>query len=147
MLPTKDHIKSNIQLQLVKGMAWVTSAIALLIGMLGIMNTMVMTVHERTREIGILRAVGWRPGRVLRLILFEAIVLSQIGALLGASGGVLLLFALARLPATAAMIAGDIQPWLLLLGFLIAAAVGVLGGLLPAWQAARLLPTAALRQD
>ena len=63
------------ELKVAKAMAWVTSLIALLIGTFGIMNTMVMSIHERTKEIGTLRAVGWRKGRVIRMILLTFVYL------------------------------------------------------------------------
>src|SRR4029077_9808157 len=71
----REFVRSRPELQLAKGMAWLTSLIALLIGTFGMMNTMVMSIHERTREIGTLRAVGWRRGRVIRMVLSEAFLL------------------------------------------------------------------------
>ena len=62
-----------------QGFAWGIAAIAILVGGLGMMNAMVMSVLERTREIGTLRALGWRRGRVVGLILGEALVLSVLG--------------------------------------------------------------------
>ena len=65
-----------------QGFAWGVAAIAILIGGLGMMSAMVMSVLERTREIGTLRAVGWSRGRVLRMILGESILLSLIGGVM-----------------------------------------------------------------
>ncbi len=59
-LTTEDHVKSISEIRLAKGMAWLTSSIALFIGFFGMLNTMVMSVHERMHEIGVLRALGWR---------------------------------------------------------------------------------------
>lgn len=146
-LPTQDHIGSLTEIRVVKAMAWLTSAIALAIGLFGVMNTMVMAVSERTREIGILRAVGWRPKRVLRLVLLEAIVLSLIGAILGIVGSVVLVQSLTRLPAVSGLIDPNINPIYFVYGFVIAAVVGLVGGIMPARRAAQMLPTAALRQE
>jgi putative ABC transport system permease protein len=146
-LPSQDHIQGLTEIKVVKAMAWITSAIALAIGLFGVMNTMVMAVSERTREIGILRAVGWRPKSVLRLVLFEAVVLSLVGAAVGIVGSVLLLKVLTRMPVVAGLIDSNINPVLYVYGVVIAFAVGLLGGILPARRASRMLPTAALRQE
>jgi putative ABC transport system permease protein len=146
-MPTKEHVGSLTEIQLVKAMAWLTSAIALAIGLFGVMNTMVMAVNERTKEIGILRAVGWRPNRVMRLVLFEAVLLSLMGAAIGVMGAVVLVQALTRFPMVSGLIDGRIAPIFYLYGFAIATIVGLLGGIIPARRAAGLLPTVALRQE
>jgi putative ABC transport system permease protein len=143
----RDLVNSTSEIQLAKGMAWLTSLIALLIGTFGMMNTMVMSIHERTREIGTLRAVGWRKGRVMRMILMEALFLSLVGALVGTLGSLLLLNVLTQVPPVNGFVDGRLNPVLILEGFAIAIAVGVVGGLLPARRAARLMPVTALRHE
>src|SRR3954447_3993293 len=83
-VPARDYIQGDIQVRLVKSMAWATSIIALLLGSLGVLNTMMMSVFERTGEIGVLRALGWRRSRVLGLILGEAMTLGLVGSIVGA---------------------------------------------------------------
>ena len=83
-VPARDYIQGDIQIRLVKAMAWATSVIALVLGSLGVLNTMMMSVFERTGEIGVLRALGWRRPRVLNLILGEAMALGVVGSILGA---------------------------------------------------------------
>ena len=68
-------------------MAWTTAAVALILGSVGMLNTMLMSIFERTREIGILRAVGWRRRRVLALVLGEALVIALLGTVLGMRAG------------------------------------------------------------
>jgi putative ABC transport system permease protein len=147
VLTTAEHVKSVTEIQLAKAMAWLTSSVALLIGFFGIMNTMIMSVHERTKEIGILRAIGWRRHRVLRMILLESIVLSVVGAIVGSSGAFVLVRLLTRLPTVSGLISGRINPIFILYGLGIALIVGFIGGLLPAYRASRMLPTVALRYE
>jgi putative ABC transport system permease protein len=147
VLTTDEHVKSVTEIQLAKAMAWLTSSVALLIGFFGIMNTMIMSVHERTKEIGILRAIGWRRHRVLRMILLESIVLSVVGAIFGSLGAFILVRLLTRVPTVSGLISGRIDPIFILYGLLIALVVGFIGGLLPAYRASRMLPTVALRYE
>ena len=86
--PARDFVQGDNQIRLVKSMSWATSLIAMLLGSVGVLNTMMMTVFERTREIGILRALGWRRTRVLNLIMGEAAMLGLTGAILGSRAGV-----------------------------------------------------------
>ncbi len=146
-LPTREYVNGMMHIRLARAMAWMTSCVAVLIGAIGMLNTMIMSVLERVKEIGILRAVGWRKSRVMRMILGEAMLLSLSGAVLGVVGAVLLTHFLTRLPTINGFMTGDIAPVVMLEGFLIAVAVGLLGGLYPAWRASRLLPTEAVRHE
>lgn len=146
-LSPPELVKSMSEIQMAKAMAWLTSAIALVIGCFGMMNTMVMSVHERTREIGILRAVGWRVGRVIRMVLLESVLLSLVGACVGSLGAAAILRLLTQVPAVNGVIDGRIDPLLVVYGFLLALAVGLLGGLIPARRAAGMMPTEALRHE
>jgi putative ABC transport system permease protein len=127
--------------------AWGTSSIALLIGILGIANTMAMSVFERTREIGVLRALGWNSRRVLLLIQLEAAALGTAGGLLGILFGWLALRLLAHLPQTASIVSTSFPPLILAEALAIAIAAGLLAGFLPAWRGARLSPVEALRYE
>ncbi len=146
-LSTRDHIKGITEIQLAKGMAWLTSAIALFIGFFGMMNTMLMSVMERTREIGILRAVGWRISRVIAMVLLEAVFLSLVGAAAGTLAAFVLLRVLVHVPAVNGIIAGHIEPLLVLESVLLALLLGLVGSALPAYRATRMLPTEALRYE
>jgi putative ABC transport system permease protein len=127
--------------------AWGTSLIALLIGILGIANTMAMSVFERTREIGVLRALGWKRWQVLILIQLEAAVLGLGGGFLGIGVGWCALHLLAILPQTASIVSASL-PWPLLAEALgIAVLAGLIAGAIPAWRGAQLSPVEALRHD
>ncbi|RIK37956.1 MAG: hypothetical protein DCC57_21235 [Chloroflexi bacterium] len=132
---------------LLQGFAWSIAAIAILIGGLGMMSAMVMSVLERTREIGTLRAVGWSRGRVLRMILGEAVALSLTGGVLGILIGVLLAWAVGRIPGVGAFLEGSFSPGIFVQGLLTALALGLVGGWYPAWSAANLQPVEALRYE
>ncbi len=145
--PAREHIDGLTEIQLASSMAWLTSAIALVIGGVGVMNTMIMSVQERTREIGVLRAIGWRRSRVVKMILAEAMVLGVIGAVVGICSAVALVRLLTRLPAVSGLIEGDIPLYVIGYGVVLALLVGLVGGLFPALIASRMTPTAALRQE
>lgn len=142
-MTTDEHVKSLTEIQMAKAMSWLTSTVAMILGTFGVMNTMVMAVHERTKEIGILRAVGWRPGRVARLILMESVILSLLGAILGAMGAGLLVRLLTLVPTASGLVDGRIPPVVLAYGLAVALLVGLIGGLLPAYRASRMPPTVA----
>jgi putative ABC transport system permease protein len=146
-VPTVDYVNSTSQIRMAQAMAWMTSAIALVIGAIGVLNTMIMSVLERTREIGILRAIGWRKGRVVRLILYESLLLSVAGAMIGIACAAALTHALTWWPLVSGLIKGDVAWPVMVQGFLIALAVGLIGGAYPAYRGAQLLPTEALRHE
>ena len=132
---------------LLRVFVWGLSLITVLVGGVGMMNTMVMSVVERTREIGLLRALGWRRSRVLALILGESLALSVMGGLGGAILGVAVVKALGYVPAMASLAPGVLTPGLVLRALAVALALGVVGGLYPAWRATRLVPLEALRYE
>lgn len=132
---------------LLQGFAWSIAAIAILIGGLGMMSAMVMSVLERTREIGTLRAVGWRRRRILGQILQESLLLCLLAGLLGSALGVLLLTGLTSIPGVARMMQASWRVEIFVSAIGIALLLGLLGGLYPAWRASRLQPVEALRYE
>jgi putative ABC transport system permease protein len=134
-------------IQMVRGFAWGIAFIAILIGAVGMMNTVLMSVFERTREIGVLRSLGWRRGRVLGLIIGESLALSLIGGLTGTALGVAAVRALGSSPATGGLLQGRFSPGLFIQALVIALILGALGGFYPAWRASQLTPLEALRYE
>jgi putative ABC transport system permease protein len=126
---------------------WAISAMAILVGGIGMANTMFMSVFERTREIGTLRALGWRRRRVLWAVLKESLVLSLIGVLIGVTFSALLSFTLRLIPMWGEALTIILSAALLLQALLIALVLGALGGLYPAWRASKLSPVEALRYE
>jgi len=130
-----------------QGFAWGVSAIAILIGGLGMMSAMVMSVLERTREIGTLRAVGWSRGRVLRMIMGESIALSLIGGIAGVFLGIALAWLAGKVPGVGAFLEGSLNLSIIVQGLVTALGLGLIGGIYPAWTAANLQPVEALRYE
>jgi len=147
VLRTRDYIETAIEVRLARAVAWLTSTIALMVGTIGMINTMLTAVFERTRELAILRAIGWRKWRVMKLILWESIVLGLGGAVAGTLLAIVITQALSRLPQAGRLVSGEISWGVILQGFLIATLVGLMGGLFPALRAARLVPTEGLRHE
>lgn len=146
-LSTDEYVATDPKIQAATAMAWSTSAIALLVGGIGMLNTMMVSVFERTSEIGVLRAIGWRRSRIVRMILLESGLLSIAGAAIGTGIALVLTYGLSRAPASSILVGPGIRPQVIAQGFLIAASIGVLGAIVPALRAARLVPTIALRSE
>ncbi|MEM6799742.1 MAG: ABC transporter permease, partial [Planctomycetota bacterium] len=142
----REHVENQPQMKLAIGMAWVTSSIAMVIGALGMLNTMLMSLQERIGEIGLLRAVGWTRARIAKMILAESVMLSLLGGVAGVVTAFVLVALLTLLPAAKGFISGKIDLSVVIQGMVIAVGVGVIGGLLPALNATRLAPAEALRQ-
>jgi len=146
-VPAAERANDNQFVKLAQASAWGTSLLALLIGILGIANTMAMSVFERTREIGILRALGWKRWQVLAHIEIEAVLLGLGGGFLGIALGWCALRVLAALPQTASFFAATLHWPLLAEAMGIAMLAGLIAGALPAWRAGQLSPVDALRYD
>jgi len=119
-------------------------AVALISGIvagIGIANTILMSVLERFREIGSLKAVGWTNSNVLRMILYEAVFLGIIGGVFG----IILGFVVAELISSLSGIGYYASPALIITSFLYAILLGVVAGVYPAYRASKLNPIEALR--
>jgi ABC-type antimicrobial peptide transport system permease subunit len=142
-----NYMDDQQQTQLMRAMGWFIGLLAVLAGGLSMANTMLMSVFERTREIGVLRALGWRRGRVLRMILGEAFLLSVLGGIFGSLFGAFIVYWLNQMPVILGMFENTLTPGLFVQGLLVALFLGMAGGLYPAWRAAQLLPVEAMRYD
>jgi len=121
----------------------VISSIGLLVGGIGVMNIMLVSVKERTREIGIRKAIGARSSDILRQFLIEAMFLTGAGGLIG----VLVGFGIALIVKAATPLPAAVTPWSVIVGLSVSAAIGLFFGIFPAQKAARMDPIVSLRYE
>jgi putative ABC transport system permease protein len=145
---TRDEFKTNFLAPIKKiiNLLYALLALAVIVSLVGIINTLVLTIFERTRELGMLRAVGMTRRQVRMMIRYESIVTALMGATLGLIVGVFL----AALVTQALSDEGVVfaVPWLQLVYFIVAAiVVGVLAAVIPARRAARLNVLQALQYE
>jgi len=141
----EDFQRADDSLNMVETASLAISLLAIVIGGIGIINTMIMSVFERTREIGVLKAVGWKSRRILGMILGESIILTLLAGIIGIVLGVIGIEAIINLSETPLVL--TFTPALALKALSIAVIVGIIGGLYPALRASRLPPTEALRYE
>jgi putative ABC transport system permease protein len=118
-------------------------AIGLVVGAIVIMNIMLVAVAERTREIGIRKALGARRFDILSQFLIEASTLGTVGSAIGVALGI----ALAKIIAATTPLPASVAPWSIVVGVALGAGVGIISGVYPASRASRLDPITALRQE
>lgn len=143
----EEYKKVDQGLEIADGMVWAINGMTLFIGSLIVANTMWMSVYERTREIGVLRAVGWSRRSVMAMIVLESVGVALIACLLGCIGGVMLAQLFTTLPVSKLFVDPVFEPSLFGLALALAVLLSVLGGALPAWRAARISPVEALRHE
>ena len=130
-------------LDMLQASTWAISLLAIVVGGLGIINTMLMSVFERTREIGVLKAVGWSNKKILTMIVGESLVITIVSAIVGSLIG----FLGCTLLGPQMGIEPLFTPKIFIQAFTIAIVVGIIGGLYPAIKAVKLPPTEALRYE
>jgi putative ABC transport system permease protein len=121
----------------------VLSSIGLLIGGMGVMNIMLVSVTERTREIGVRKAIGARRSDITWQFLFEAMTLTGAGGLMGILAGSVIVFLIPMVTSLKAVV----PAWAVIIGFTVSVGIGLVFGVWPATKAAKLNPVEALRYE
>lgn len=146
-LPTREYVENTVQIRMAGAAAWLLSTIILWVAMILVAVTMLTAVFERTRELAVLRAIGWRRSTVMRLILLESVALGLLGAFVGTLLAIVVTRLLGAFTEFGRLVAGHIGLPIIVQGFGIALILGLAGGLYPAYRASRLLPTEGLRHE
>jgi len=140
-------VKVDTSSRLIVDAGWIFSLVALIVGGIGVTNTMAMSVFERVREIGIMRAVGWPGWRIALLIVSEAVGIGLMALALGLLGGWAAAEAFTDRGGLSRLVEADFTAGVFAWGLAFALGVAVLGALYPAWRAVRLTPIEALRHE
>lgn len=144
-LEDEEFNRSYSQFKILKATAWAVGGAGVLLGGLGIANTMIMSVFTRIREIAILRVNGFSNGQIASLIFGESGAVSLIGAVLGLLIGACAIVALKLIPALHGYVDADVQPSVLIAVVVLACLTGAAGALYPAFYAMRVRAVEALR--
>ncbi len=144
-LEDAEFTRSYSQFKILKATAWAVGGCGLLLGGLGVANTMIMSVFTRIREIAILRVNGFSHIQIAGMIFGESAVVSLVGAVLGLLTGTCLLVILKQLPALHGYVDVSVQPVVMLIVILLALSTGIAGALYPATYAIRVRAVEALR--
>jgi len=124
----------------------VFTILAVFAGGIGVMNTMLMSVFERTREIGILQAIGWSKAMIVRQVIVEGLIVCLLAGPLGIGMGVVGLLLISSI-GELGWVAGDYGPSVFVLAFAVAVGMGLVGAIYPALHAVRITPIEALRYE
>ncbi len=147
VVDAQQYHKVDSTLAIADSTVWAVSFLALVVGCIIVANTMWMSVHQRTREIGVLRAVGWSKRTIMLTVLIEAVAIGLFACLPGCLLGVGLAELTAYLPVTGqyVMPVFELKPFAQAIG--VALLLSVLGSIVPALRAARISPVEALRYE
>ncbi|RMF55943.1 ABC transporter permease [Candidatus Woesearchaeota archaeon] len=149
LTPAKILERINQMLGVIQAVLAGIAAISLLVGAVGIMNSMYTSVLERTKEIGIMKAIGARRSRILRIFLIESGLIGLIGGIIGVIFGLAIAFSVEGIASLYGfeLLKIRAEPGIIIFALLFAFILGMISGILPALRAARLKPVDALRYE
>ena len=146
-ITSSELVRKNAVVRISKAMSNATTLVASLVGALVVFNTMLMSINERTKEIGVLLALGWQRRTIMKLICGESIILTLAGGFLGILVGVAITLGLEHLDLMRGKIDAVFSGQFLVVVLGLSVTLGLAGGIYPALKAANLLPSHALRQE
>ena len=144
--PTREMLDSDRNVQILNAISRAISIVALVMGALNLLGTLLMSVQERTREIGMLSAIGWSAPRIIRLIMLEGLIIGVLGCVAGLGVGIAGSRLFGAIPAIGNFIVFSPTATDLALPLILALPLCVAGAAYPAWRAVRMLPADALRR-
>jgi putative ABC transport system permease protein len=146
-ITSSELVRKNAVVRISKAMSNATTLVASLVGALVVFNTMLTSINERTKEIGVLLALGWQRRTIVKLICGESIILTLAGGFLGILVGVAITVGLEHLDLMRGKIDAVFSGQFLVVVLGLSVTLGLAGGIYPALKAANLLPSHALRQE
>ncbi|MDI6703488.1 MAG: FtsX-like permease family protein [bacterium] len=144
VIRSSDFINTQKEVKSINRFAWIFSLLAIVIGGIVVMNTLIMSVFERTREVGILIAVGWRRGRILKMIWGESLILGAIGFVIGVILGIVGVLIIAS---TSTHINASFHLGTFLIALSVSLVLSIVGALYPAYRTSKILPAIAIRYE
>lgn len=147
ILNESDYGQIDQGMQMIDSANLAISFLAVGIGAIGVMNTMVMAVFERTREFGILRAVGWKGRRIIGMIIGEALLLCLVAAVVGIILGIVASRGALMLSSVGGLLKPQYSTSVFLQGVIVSVVVALIGAAYPSFRAVRLTPMEALRHE
>ena len=144
---SSEFAENTNDIQSTMAMTRAIQLLAMIVGGVVVANTMIMAIFERTREIGTLRALGWKSRRILGQVMQESLFLCLVAALFGSILGVAVLSLLALVPVANSFVKPSWSVNTFVSAVSVALLLGVLGGLYPAWRASNFQPVEALRYE
>jgi ABC-type antimicrobial peptide transport system permease subunit len=144
---SSDFAQDSDTMAQMDAMTTVIGLLAMVVGGIVVANTMMMSIYERTREIGTLRALGWRKRRILGQVVQECLLLCLLAGLVGSILGVVLVWLIGRVPVVSSYLTIRWEAAVFIRAVVLALAVGLIAGLYPAWRASRMQPVEALRYE
>lgn len=140
-------LETSSTVELAGALSWVLTAIALIMASIFVFNSMSTSVAERTRDIGILKAVGWSRWKVMGMFLGESLLLGLAGFAIGVLFGMGTVLVISHVPAARSFVGQSFDGQTLLVGLIVSLLLGLIGGAIPAISAFRLSPVEALRSE